>query len=86
MHGGGVSSAVCYFQVQANRICLPRCSQGEVARELRPVIDALAAGSSILVYCLQGKNRSILIVTIVMTAWLGVQGAKKHVEIVRKLS
>jgi hypothetical protein len=81
-----VSWAVCYIQVQANRICLPRTSQGEVASQLGPVLDALAAGQSILVYCLQGKSRSILIVTIIMSAWLGVEGAKKHVQIVRKLS
>jgi protein-tyrosine phosphatase len=86
MHGVGVSLAVCHIQVQANRLCLPRVSQGEAAGQLRPLIDALVAGHSVLVYCLQGKNRSVLIVTMILSAWLGVQGAKRHVQYLRKLS
>ena len=86
MHGVGVSFAVSHIQVQANRLCLPRVTIGETAAELRPVIDALAAGYAVLVYCLQGKNRSVLIVTMILSAWLGVQGAKRHVQYLRRLS
>jgi hypothetical protein len=86
MHGVGVSLAVCHMQVQANRLCLPRCTMGETAAELRPVIDALAAGNSVLVYCIQAKNRSVLIVTMILSAWLGVPGAKNHVQYLRRLS
>ncbi len=74
------------MQVSANRMCLSdRVSKAEVEGNMRPVMEAIARGQHVLIYCKQGKNRSVFVGTLVLAAWMGVIRASNHMMMVRSL-
>ena len=75
------------MQVQANRMCRAhrRMTTPEVETMLSPIVDCILGRENVLIYCKQGKNRSVFIMTLIVACWLGVANAVDHIQAVRTL-